>query len=78
MSIKEKDTGFFDDKGKHIYVGDILRSEWNYDVIVRQDEEGQYYGELICTRNHPCKNMTYALNKGKGHIKLNKKSYWKI
>ena len=63
-------TGYFDDTNKSIFVGDKLRSEWNYDIIVVKDKDGDYSGKLVCDTNHSCKNMTYALNEGKGYIKI--------
>lgn len=51
--------------------GQILESKWNYEVVVRKNNEG-FYGELICDENHPCKNIPYALNDGEGYeINLN-------
>ena len=33
-------TGYIDDANKPIFVGDKLKSEWNYEVIVVKDEDG--------------------------------------
>ncbi len=63
-------TGLFDDTHKPIFLGDKLRSKWNYEVIVVKDENGNYIGKLVCDDNHICKNIPYALNKGKGYIKI--------
>ena len=63
-------TGYYDDNKKPIYVGDTLRSEWNYDVIVVKDRDG-YSGKLVCEDNHSCKDIPYALNKGDGYSKIN-------
>jgi hypothetical protein len=63
-------TGYFDDNNKPIYVGDRLKSEWDYEVIVVKDEDGDYSGKLVCDEDHSCKNIPYALNKGKGHRKI--------
>ncbi len=54
-------TGIYDNNGIEIEVGDILHSEWGYDVIVKQDEEGDYYGALVCEDNHSCKNIPYSI-----------------
>ena len=62
-------TGYYDDGNKPIFVGDKLKSEWNYEVIVVKDESG-YSGKLVCDDNHSCKNIPYALNKGKGYSKI--------
>ena len=37
-------TGYFDDTNKPIFVGDKLKSEWNYEVIVVKDGV-EYSGE---------------------------------
>ena len=63
-------TGYFDDANKPIFVGDKLRSDWNYEVIVVKDEDGDYSGKLVCDDNHSCKNIPYSLNKGKGYSKI--------
>jgi hypothetical protein len=36
------------------------------EVIVYEDN-GNYYGKLICDDNHSCKNIPYSLNNGKGY-----------
>lgn len=63
-------TGYFDDANKPIFVGDRLKSEWSYEVIVVKDGDGDYSGKLVCDDNHSCKNIPYALNKGKGYSKI--------
>ena len=63
-------TGYFDDANNPIFVGDKLKSEWNYEVLVVKDEDGDYSGKLVCDNNHSCKNIPYALNKGKGYSKI--------
>lgn len=70
LSYTDNFTGYFDDTNKPIFVGDKLRSEWNYEVIVVKDEDGDYSGKLVCDDNHSCKNMPYSLNKGKGYSKI--------
>lgn len=62
-------TGFYDDNNKPIYVGDKLKSIWNYEVIVVKNGEHEYSGKLVCDENHTCKDIPYALNKGKGFAK---------
>lgn len=66
----KKFTGFFDDNQKPIYVGETLKSEWNYEVVVIDNGDGEYSGKLVCDENHSCKNIPYALNKGEGYIKI--------
>ena len=55
---------------KPIFVGDTLRSKLGYYVIVVKDGDS-YGGKLVCEDNHSCKYISYALNKGAGHIKIN-------
>ena len=62
-------TGFYDDNKQPILVGDKLKSEWGYEVIVVKDRDG-YSGKLVCDDKHSCKNIAYALNKGKGYSKI--------
>lgn len=62
-------TGFFDDTNKPIFVGDKLKSEWGYEVIVIKDEDGGYSGKLVCEDSHSCKNIPYDLHEGKGYKK---------
>lgn len=63
-------TGYYDDNKEPIFVGDKLKSKWNYEVIVVKNEDGTYHGKLVCDDNHSCKNIPYALNKGKDYIKI--------
>lgn len=60
-------TGYFDDNGNPIYVGQKLKSEWNYEIIVCKSGDGSFYGQLVCDDSHSCKNIPYALNDGMGH-----------
>jgi len=67
----DKFTGFYDDNNKQILVGDKLKNEFGYEVIVVIDEDGDYIGKLVCDDNkHSCKNIPYALNEGKGYSKI--------
>ena len=63
-------TGFYDDNNKQILVGDKLKNEFGYEVIVVRDEDGDYIGKLVCDDNHSCKNIPYSLNEGKGYSKI--------
>lgn len=63
-------TGYHDDSNKPIYVGDTLKSEWGYEVVVVKDDSG-YSGKLVCGEKHSCRNIPYALNEGKGYVKIN-------
>lgn len=58
-----------DDKGEEIGIDDILMSEYGYKVLVCKDKNG-YYGSLICEIGNSCRNIPYALNGGKGYVKL--------
>ena len=66
MKKKSNFTGFYDENNKPIFIGQTLKSEWNYEVIVCNND-GDYYGKLICDDNHSCKDIPYSLNEGKGH-----------
>lgn len=69
---RKKYTGYKDDNGNNIFVGDELMSEWNYRVLVKE-LDGAYYGELLCEDSHSCKNIPYSLNSGNGYIKIIRK-----
>ena len=62
-------TGYYDDNGKAILVGDKLKSEWGYEVIVYK-EDNEFLGKLACNKKHSCKDIPYALNKGEGYTKV--------
>jgi len=70
LLASENFTGFYDDNKQPILVGDKLKNEWGYEVIVVKDEDGDYSGKLVCDDKHSCKNILYALNNGKGHNKI--------
>lgn len=64
-------TGFIDEEGNAIYVGDILSSEYGYTITVCCDKEDNiFYGSLNCEIGHSCRNIPYALNNGHGYIKV--------
>ena len=63
-------TGYYDDANRPIFVGDKLKSEWGYEVIVVNDGD-DYSGKLVCDKNHSCRNIPYALNRGQGYRKIN-------
>jgi hypothetical protein len=69
LAQDEKFTGYYDDTNKPIFIEDKLKSEWNYEVIVQKDGDS-YYGKLVCDENHSCKDIPYALNKGRGYTKI--------
>jgi len=57
-----------DSTGRKIKVGQRLRSNHGYDVVVRADSKGELYGELVCDPGHACVSMPYALNEGRGYV----------
>lgn len=59
--MKKEFTGFFDSNRQPIYVGDKLRSEYGYEVIVYKESNGEYLGKLICEDGHPCKDIPYSI-----------------
>lgn len=65
-------TGYYDDNNNPIFVGDKLKSKYDYEVIVCKDKTGYYYGKLVCDKKHSCKNIPYAIN-GNGYIKVKSK-----
>jgi len=63
-------TGFIDEEGNAIYVGDILSSQYGYTVTVCQYDTKDFYGSLNCEIGHSCRNIPYALNSGHGYTKV--------
>ena len=57
-----------DTQGTEIHLGDTLRSEWIYDVIVVEDPDThEWVGKLVCEPGDSCENIPYHLNNGKGY-----------
>ena len=50
-----------DKNGNILKVGDIVRNEWGYDLIVSRNDKLGWYGKLVCKKGHPCENIPYAL-----------------
>lgn len=50
-----------DKNGTPLSVGDKVHNKWGYDLIIRQDSDGEYYGELVCEPTHSCHDIPYAL-----------------
>lgn len=44
------------------HVGDVLQSEWGYQVIVSRGKDGELEGRLVCEPGHPCENIPYSLS----------------
>ena len=63
-------TGFFDDYDRAFFVGDKLKNEYGFEVIVVKDEDGDYSGKLVCDDEHHCKDIPISLNQGKGYRKI--------
>lgn len=56
-----------DQNGCEIAPGSVLWCEDGYAVIVRQDADGDYYGQLICDPEDSCAGIRYALSEGRGY-----------
>ena len=61
---------YFEDKkktpvdcnGVELAVGDRVHDRWGYDLIVCKDENGHYYGKIVCESGHSCEYIPYCLN----------------
>jgi len=47
MKKRSINTGFKDDQGNPIFVGNTLLCRYGYKVIVKKDKNG-FYGKLVC------------------------------
>jgi len=56
-----KTTNQLDKNGKEIFVGDILKCDYGYKIVVIESE-GVFCGQLVCDPNHACAFTRYALN----------------
>ena len=50
-----------DKNGKELKVGDIVHNCWVYNLIVCKDNNGHYYGKLVCKKGDSCEDIPYAL-----------------
>ena len=50
-----------DKNGTVLNVGDKVHNVWGYDLIIQQDEYGDYYGQLVCEPTHSCHDIPYAI-----------------
>jgi hypothetical protein len=64
-------TGILDTTGTEIQVGDEVKSEYGYNLIVESNEEQGYYGLLVCDENDSCRDIPYSLT---GQLTIVKKS----
>lgn len=71
-TIYLKPTDLKDMQGFPIHVGDKLRNIYKYDVIVKETENGVFYGQLVCDVNHSCKDIPYSLNEGEDYYLIEK------
>lgn len=68
MYMSDVDTGFKDSKGINILVGDMLESEYDFRIVVKQrSEDNSFFGALVCDEDNSCKDIPYSLNEGKGY-----------
>lgn len=59
-----KFTGLYDKKNQPINVGDVVYCDYDYYLVVEEDEDGNFYGRLICSEDNGCKNIPYHLGDG--------------
>jgi hypothetical protein len=64
-----KNTGFKDQYGNVLMIGDFVYSSDGYDLQIKGSESG-YYGRLICEKGHSCENIPYCLNGGEWLVKF--------
>ena len=50
-----------DKNGNVLKIGDIVHNCYGYDLIVCKDDDGHYYGKLLCEKGHLCEDISYAL-----------------
>ena len=50
-----------DKNGNPLNVGDKVHNDWGYDLIIQKDENGHYYGQLVCEPTHSCHDIPYAI-----------------
>lgn len=63
-----------DKNGIILHVGDIVRHDDGYDLIVSIDSYGSYFGKLMCDENHSCKDMQYCLTSSE-IVKINMEQF---
>lgn len=65
----------FDSKNSILHEGDIVHCKWGYDLIVSKDENGHWFGKLVCEPDDSCANIPYALVKEDIVLKMKKKKF---
>ena len=63
-----KTTNQKDKNGREIFVGDMLECDHGYMITVIEDN-GDFYGKLLCEPNHSCADIPYALNPDISEVK---------
>lgn len=59
-----------DCNGTLLCVGDKVHCKWGYDLIVCIDEDGRYYGKLVCEPGHSCENIPYYIHSAEDLTKI--------
>ena len=54
-------TIIHDKQGMTLHPGDKVHNRFGYDLIVCIDEDGHWYGKLVCEPGDSCENIPYAL-----------------
>jgi hypothetical protein len=53
-----------DKNGYVVDVGDIVREDHGYLLLVCKDNKDRYYGSLICDIYHDCRDIPFWLDEG--------------
>ena len=61
---------YTDKFGNKLNVGDRVHNKFDYDLIVYEDEYGDYYGKLDLEPGHPCENIPYSLEPAEDFEKI--------
>ena len=67
MGRKRIITGYIDEYGRSIRVGDLCECSDGYILQVRRDSDGEdFHGVLVCEPGNSCAGIPYSLNCGCG------------